>query len=172
MIGSMTMMTTDTCAREIIELLVAEGATVATAESLTGGALCSALVDNPGASQVVRGGVCTYATPTKASILGVDSQLLDSHGPVDPEVARQMADGARRLYGSDYACSTTGVAGPGPADGHDAGTVYIACSSPRGSQVRRENFSGERDEVRQQSVRSALLLLREILKAEKDSSTG
>lgn len=110
--------------------LAARGLSIATAESLTGGALVARLVDIPGASRVVRGGVCTYATDTKASVLSVSRERLELTGPVDAEVAKQMASGARALFGADIALSTTGVAGPGSADGHEAGTVHVACAGP------------------------------------------
>ena len=106
------------------------GQTVAVAESLTGGMLCSALVEVPGASAVVRGGVVAYATELKHRLLGVDAGLLAAHGPVDPEVAAQMAHGVRELLGADWGLATTGVAGPGPQDGIAAGTVYVAVAGP------------------------------------------
>jgi len=99
----------------LIQELARRALTVATAESLTGGGLVSRLVDVPGASHVVRGGACTYAVDTKASVLGVSRERLALTGPVDEQVARQMAEGARSLFGATIGLSTTGVAGPGPA---------------------------------------------------------
>ena len=84
----------------LVHGLVARGLTIATAESLTGGALCARLVDVAGASETVRGGVCTYATDLKASVLGVPQERLARTGPVDREVALDMARGAARLAGS------------------------------------------------------------------------
>ena len=89
--------------------------TLACAESLTGGALCSAFVEIPGASAVLRGSVTAYAVDLKASILGVDGELLRTKGPVEERVALDMARGACGLLGADVALATTGVAGPGPA---------------------------------------------------------
>ena len=100
----------------LVEEMTSRGLTVATAESLTGGGLVARLVDVPGASHVVRGGACTYAVDTKCSVLGVSSDRLALTGPVDEQVARQMAEGTRRLFGASMGLSTTGVAGPGPAD--------------------------------------------------------
>jgi nicotinamide-nucleotide amidase len=100
------------------------------AESLTGGMLCSALIDVPGASAVVRGGVVSYATDLKHRLLGVDAGLLAANGPVDPDVATQMAHGVRERLGADWGVATTGVAGPDPQDGIAAGTVYIAVAGP------------------------------------------
>lgn len=147
----------------LVQELVSRHLSIATAESLTGGGLCARLVDVPGASETVRGGVCTYATELKADILGVDRAHLARTGPVDAEVARQMAQGARRLFGADIALSTTGVAGPGPADGHPAGTVHIACAHPGGVEHRELHLRGSRAEVRAGSVEAALDLLREVL---------
>lgn len=147
----------------LVQELVSRHLSIATAESLTGGGLCARLVDVPGASETVRGGVCTYATELKADILGVDRAHLARTGPVDAEVARQMAQGARRLFGADIALSTTGVAGPGPADGYPAGTVHIACAHPGGVEHRELHLRGSRAEVRAGSVEAALDLLREVL---------
>lgn len=136
---------------------------IATAESVTGGALCARLVDVPGASAVVRGGVCTYATDLKASVLGVDADLLAARGPVDAEVALQMARGVRSLMGADIGVSTTGVAGPGPADGHEVGTVHIAVNGPGGEDHRELHLVGERAQIRALSVDAALHLVRSVL---------
>lgn len=143
--------------------LAARGLSIATAESLTGGALVARLVDIPGASSVVRGGVCTYATDTKASVLSVSRERLELTGPVDAEVAEQMASGARALFGADIALSTTGVAGPGSADGHEAGTVHVACAAPEGTVHRLVQIPGDRGAVRAGAVDAALALLREAL---------
>ncbi|GAA5012016.1 hypothetical protein GCM10025734_57140 [Kitasatospora paranensis] len=110
--------------------LRAQGATVAVAESLTGGLLAAALVDVPGASATFRGSVTAYATELKASVLGVDEGLLAVHGPVHPVVARQMADGVRRLLGATYGLATTGVAGPEAQDGLPVGTVHVGFAGP------------------------------------------
>lgn len=147
----------------LVHGLVARGLTIATAESLTGGALCARLVDVAGASETVRGGVCTYATDLKASVLGVPQERLARTGPVDREVALDMARGAARLFGADIALSTTGVAGPGPADGHPAGTVHIACVHPGGAEHRELHLHGGRARVRRESVEAALGLLAEVL---------
>ncbi len=104
--------------------------TVAVAESLTGGQLAAALTAVPGASAVFRGSVTAYATDLKASVLGVDAALLDAQGAVHPEVARQMAEGVRRVCRADVGIATTGVAGPEPQDGQPVGTVFVAAAGP------------------------------------------
>ena len=147
-------------AAQVIARLRTAGLTLAVAESLTGGLLGAELVGVPGASAVFRGGALTYATDSKASVLGVDSGVLAEHGPVHPEVAVQMADGARSLFGGDVALATTGVAGPGPADGHAAGTFYLARTTAGGRPaVRGYRVAGPRPAVRAAAVQLALALL-------------
>jgi PncC family amidohydrolase len=146
-------------AREIVELLTARGQTVALAESLTGGLVTAALTSVPGASVVVRGGIVAYATELKALLLGVPSDLLARHGPVDPGVAAAMAAGVRARLGATYGLSTTGVAGPGPADGKRQGTVFIAVEGPSGPAGSGLELAGDRQQVRIETVRCALSLL-------------
>lgn len=144
----------------VIARLRRDGLRLAVAESLTGGLLGAELVAVPGASAVFRGGALTYATDSKARVLGVDTALLAAHGPVHPQVAVQMADGARSLFGADLALATTGVAGPGPAEGHPAGSVYVACTGQgREPRVRRYGLAGDRPAVRGAVVQLALALL-------------
>jgi nicotinamide-nucleotide amidase len=109
-----------------VRLLTERGTTVAVAESLTGGLVVAALVGVPGASKAVRGGVVAYMTDLKASLLGVDEELLGRVGAVDPDVARAMARGVGVRLGADYGLATTGVAGPDHQDGHPVGEVWIA----------------------------------------------
>ena len=142
-----------------IERLRSLGATVATAESLTGGLVCAALVDVPGASDVVAGGVVTYATRLKTDLLGVDAGLVAERGTVDPLVAEQMAERARVVCGATYGVATTGVAGPGPHEGEPAGTVHVAVAGPDGTSSRRLDLDGSRQEVRLGAVAAAVSLL-------------
>ena len=150
-------------AQSLVTRLTQTGLTIAAAESLTGGLVCSALVDVPGASAVLRGSVTAYTTELKAQVLGVDAARLASVGPVDAQVAQEMADGAAQLLGADVAVATTGVAGPGPADGHEAGTVYIAAIAPWGSVWRLLELEGRRSQVRIQTVHQVLVLALELL---------
>ncbi|MEP6797184.1 MAG: nicotinamide-nucleotide amidohydrolase family protein, partial [Lapillicoccus sp.] len=132
------------------------GETVACAESLTGGLVVARLVDVPGASAAVRGGVVAYATDLKASLLGVDADLLAAHGAVDGEVARQMATGVCARLVSDWGLATTGVAGPDPQDGMPVGTVFVAVAGPPGVVVERLALSGDRQDVRRAAVDQVL----------------
>jgi len=105
-------------------------ATLAVAESLTGGELCAALTSVPGASQVIRGGLVVYATDLKSSLAGVDSELLATRGAVDPAVAAQLAIGARDRLRATFGVGLTGVAGPEEQDGRPVGEVHCAVAGP------------------------------------------
>ncbi len=148
-----------TLAAEVVERLRAARLTVATGESLTGGWVSATLVDVPGSSRALRGGVVAYATAAKAEVLGVDAGLLASGGPVQGEVAAQLARGAARLLGADCGIGTTGVAGPGPADGRPAGTLFVAASLAGTVRVRELALAGTRRLVRRGGVDAALALL-------------
>lgn len=141
--------------------LLQAGATCATAESLTGGLIGAHLTSVPGASATYRGGFVTYATETKATLLGVPEDLLAEHGAVHPDVAAHMARGARRLTGADHAVAVTGVAGPDPQDGREVGTVFVAVvGSDSPTQVHPFRFTGDRAGIRYHTVEGALRLLR------------
>jgi nicotinamide-nucleotide amidase len=146
-------------ATEVIRLLTLSGETVAAAESLTGGLVAASLTDVPGASNAFRGGVVAYATELKAQLLGVDVSMLKKHGPVYAPVAAAMAEGVRNRLGATIGVSTTGVAGPGPQDGHPAGTVHVAVSLVGDTVVRTMALTGNRDEVRRLTVERVLGLL-------------
>lgn len=144
---------------ELIGALRSRGATVAVAESLTGGLVIAQLVAVPGASAVVRGAVVAYATDLKASVLGVDADLLARGGAVQAQVAEQMADGVRRVLGATYGLATTGVAGPTEQDGQPVGRAFVAVAGPDGGRVRQLQLPGDRSAVRDGCLRSVLDLL-------------
>ena len=155
-------------AADLVGQLTARGLSVATAESLTGGLVASAIVDVPGASRTMRGGIVAYDTRAKHSLLGVNAQLLAERGAVDPDVAQQMAEGVRRAFTldavpADVGISTTGVAGPDPQDGQPVGTVFIAVSTPQGTRVVHQLFNGDRAAIREASVQAALELALDVL---------
>jgi nicotinamide-nucleotide amidase len=153
-------------AAEVLAALGARGETLAVAESLTGGLLSATLVEVPGASAVFRGGLVAYATDLKARLVGVPGELLAERGPVDPEVAVAMAQGARERCLADWGLGTTGVAGPEPQGGIPVGTVYVACVGPTGPpDVERLTVRGGRAAVRSASVTAALELLLESVAA-------
>ena len=142
----------------VLRALDARGWSVAAAESLTGGRLTAALVDVPGASAHLRGGIVAYSTDLKTSALGVEADLLAARGAVDPAVAEQMAQGVRHVLRADVGLATTGVAGPDPQDGQPVGTVFVAVSTPETTVVTSLTLSGTRDEIRSRAVIGALEL--------------
>ncbi|MBD2762609.1 CinA family protein [Kocuria sp. cx-455] len=144
---------------DLVQLAVEHGVTIGTAESLTGGSLAAAIVDVPGASNCLEGGVVSYSHAVKERTLGVSHDLLESEGAVAPEVARAMARGARAALEVDWAVSTTGVAGPDPHDGQAVGTVYIAVSGPRGEQHLELHMDGGRAAIRSETVSRAIEFL-------------
>jgi nicotinamide-nucleotide amidase len=146
-------------ARRAVGLLIARAATVATAESLTGGLVAGALTSVAGVSAVFRGGVVAYAADLKTALLGVPAEMVARHGTVHPDVAAAMATGVRQRLRAAYGVATTGVAGPGPAEGKDQGTVFVAVHGPSGISGSALRLAGDRQEVREQSVRSVLFLL-------------
>ena len=141
-----------------IQALRERGLTVAVAESLTGGLVVADLVSIPGASAVVRGGIVAYATDLKATLLGVDADVLAAGGPIQSLVAEQMAEGVRQKLGADVGLATTGVAGPDPQDGHPPGEVWIAVALSAGVHSERVTLTGDRFAIRRQTVDRVLQL--------------
>lgn len=152
-------------------LLRGSGATVATAESLTGGRLAAVLTAVPGASETYVGGLVTYATELKVSLLGVPAELVERHGVVSAECARAMAGGARLVTGATWAMSTTGVAGPGPQDGVPAGTVHVGIAGPGGTTALALELVGGRDAVLDRTCVEAVSALCAIL-TEEETTLG
>lgn len=150
-------------AEQVVQRLARRGETLAVAESLTGGLLAATVVEVPGSSVVFRGGLVVYATALKASLAGVPGSLLSERGPVDPDVALALADGARERCGADWGLATTGVAGPEPQNGVPVGTVYVACTGPGAAEVRRLQLDGDRRAVRNATVVAAFGLLAELV---------
>lgn len=146
----------------VLRLLQAQGATVATAESCTGGLLANRLTNVPGASNVFGWGFVSYANQAKETLLGVPSELLTTHGAVSAPVAQAMAEGARRAANADHALALTGVAGPGGGSAEKpVGTVFIGLASRgREPQARREFFPYERDMFKIMASQAALNWLR------------
>ncbi|WP_062465544.1 CinA family protein [Demequina maris] len=148
---------------QVVARLRELGVTIATAESITGGAVCSALVSVPGASTVVRGGIVAYTAAMKARLLGVDPDVIAEAGLVSADVAEAMARGAREATGATLAVATTGVAGPEPHDGAGPGSVWVAVSGPAGESSSHRDIPGDRAAVRSGTVDAALALVLESL---------
>ena len=144
---------------QVVATLTAEHQTLAVAESLTGGLLAARVVDVPGASAVLRGGVVAYATDLKHALLGVDAELLAREGAVHPLVAAQMASGVRDRLEAYWGISTTGVAGPDSQDGHEPGTVFLGLAWPSGVRTVSLRLPGAREQIRVATVDAALDLL-------------
>lgn len=150
-------------ASRVISAAARRGATLGTAESLTGGLLCAALTAVPGASAVLVGGIVAYDLRLKATLLEVPAQILQSEGAVSPACARAMAAGACRVLGVQWGLATTGVAGPEPSEGKPVGTVHVAVhGTADGEEVRAHrafSLCGTREQVRSATVVRALELL-------------
>ncbi len=148
-------------ANTIVGMLKFAGKTVTTAESCTGGMLCAQIVDVSGASDVLNEAHVTYANSAKENILGVSRATLETYGAVSEECAREMAEGVRRISGSDYGLSTTGIAGPGGGTPEKpVGTVYVGLAYEGGTDVVRLNLRGDRTRIRSMTCLQALNLLR------------
>jgi nicotinamide-nucleotide amidase len=142
-------------------MLLKAKVTVATAESCTGGLLAQLLTATPGSSGYFQTGWVTYANAAKHEELGVSEELIDAHGAVSEEVARAMAEGARKEAETTYALATTGIAGPeGGSEAKPVGLVWIALAGAEGTVARRFIFPGNRGAVRLRASQMALALLR------------
>jgi nicotinamide-nucleotide amidase len=147
----------------VVRLLATSGKTLACAESITGGGVGARLTSVPGASEVFIGSAVVYTNEAKMGVLGVSGETLEGPGPVSEECAREMAAGARRVFGSDLGLSLTGAAGPESHGGAPPGVIWITLEGddvahPRGFQV-----PGERDRVRRWAEQAALDLVRRYL---------
>ncbi|MBO5836960.1 MAG: CinA family protein [Oscillospiraceae bacterium] len=139
-----------------------KGRTLVTAESCTGGGIGAALTAVPGSSAVFKGGIISYTNEVKISQLNVDREVLNTCGAVSDEVAKQMATGVRKNLAADYAVSVTGLAGPdGDEFGNPVGTVFIGFADENGADVRKFQFPGNREDVRNQAICAALAFVLE-----------
>ena len=142
------------------EALKKRNASLAVAESVTGGLLAQRITSVPGSSSYFLGGFLTYSNRMKTELLGVGEQVLEQHGAVSKETAEAMALGARRRTGSTFALSITGEAGPEPSENVPVGTVYIGLADPGGCQVVHRLFLGDRPRIRVFATQTALDMLR------------
>jgi nicotinamide-nucleotide amidase len=145
----------------VLDQLAEQGATLATAESCTGGLVSAWLTEVPGASAMFRGGAVTYTNEAKEDLVAVPQEMLVEHGAVSEPVARAMAEGTRERFGADWGIGITGIAGPtgGTAD-KPIGLVHWAVAGPGGTWAERRVFNGDRSSIRRQSANAALDLLR------------
>lgn len=156
----------DTLEKVVGELLRQAGATLALAESCTGGLVCERLTRVPGSSEYFLGGAVTYTNELKSQLVGVPAEMIAAHGAVSEPVARAMAEGVRRALGSDYGIGITGVAGPGGgSEAKPVGTVHLAVAGGDGeTDHRRIIFPGDREKIRIHASQFALEMLRRRLK--------
>lgn len=148
----------------VVRLLEAQGKTVATAESCTGGWLAQRITAISGSSSVFHTGVVTYANESKTGLLGIPRALIGAVGAVSPEVARAMAERVRDLGQADFGVGITGIAGPGGgSDDKPVGLVYIAVAGPEGTELTKNIFPGQRADVRWRATQTALDMLRKQL---------
>ena len=148
---------------EILDLLRVCNETVSTAESLTAGALSSAIVSVAGASDVFVGGLTAYCDEIKISHLGVEPNLIHEHTSMSEQVCVAMAKGAMKSFGTTWGIATTGVAGPEPVGRVAVGAVWIAIEGPI-CQSFELSLSGERDSVRNAATASAISAFARILR--------
>ena len=149
------------------ELLKQKNATIATAESCTGGRLAAALNALPGSSAYYLGSVVAYANEVKEQVLGVEQDTLTQHGAVSEQTVREMAEGVRRLMHTDYAIATSGIAGPdGGTKEKPVGTVWIAWATPEGTVAERYQFGVARlrEQITQRAVTTALVRMIRLVK--------
>ena len=154
----------ETLPEVIGKLLLASGKTVSTAESCTGGLMASLLTSVPGASAWFLGSVVSYAVSVKEKVLGVPEKIVDKYGVVSPECVAAMAEGVRRLTGSDYSVATSGIAGPGGGtESTPVGLVWVGVSSESGTETMRFNFRNDRLRNIERFAASALDALRRFI---------
>ncbi len=155
---------TATVEEQVHHTLIERRATLALAESCTGGKIASKFTAMAGASAYLLAGVVAYANEAKTNILGVDAELIRRHGAVSEEVARAMAEGVRRLTGADYALSTTGIAGPtGGSAEKPVGTVWFALATPTETIALKHACGTDRGQVIDRATAYAIRLLRDKL---------
>jgi nicotinamide-nucleotide amidase len=148
----------------VAKLLIEKTKTVCTAESFTGGKIASMFTSVPGSSKYFLGSVVSYATQSKIDVLGVDALLIKKKSTVSREVAQQMAENARMMFGADYAISATGVAGPDKGeDGKEVGTAIIALAMKDKTLVEIYNFGQPREKMQGRAVAKAFDMLRKEL---------
>jgi nicotinamide-nucleotide amidase len=153
----------------VLDLARAQGLTLATAESCTGGLVAARLTSVPGSSDVFVGGVVAYSNEVKAAELGVSEEVLSTYGAVSAEAAEAMAAGARARLGADVAVSVTGVAGPGGGTPEKpVGLVFVHAEGPDGALARRVDIPGDRGAIRARATVTALHLLRTLLSQSRD----
>ena len=160
-------------AKAIKEALIERGEMMATAESLTGGLVASHIVDIPGSSAILAGGIVAYQNEIKEALLGVPHQVLEEKGAVSAETVKAMAEGARKKFGCEWAIATSGIAGPtGAEPGKPVGTVWMAVANSLQNEAFCKIFEGNRTQVREKSVLCVMGKLLFLLNNQKSTCTS
>lgn len=141
---------------DVVNLLLKKELTITAAESLTGGLFQATIASIPKVSNVFYGGFVTYSNTAKTQLLNISKETIDKYGVVSENIAKEMAQNSRRIMKTDIGISFTGVAGPDSLEDKSAGTVWIGLSTKKGCDAYLYNFSGNRNEVRNASVRAGL----------------
>ncbi|MDT9409053.1 CinA family protein [Corynebacterium rouxii] len=157
----------------MVDKLKQQNCTISTCESLTAGLMAATIANLPGSSQVLRGGLITYATDSKVSVAGVPAATVEEYGPVSWQCAEAMAIGAKRQFQSQWAVSLTGVAGPAMQCGQSVGTVWVGVALPNGTMksklvaeilsVSEQVVTGDRQAIRLAAVRAAAMWITDLL---------
>jgi nicotinamide-nucleotide amidase len=150
----------ETLEEAVVRLLIDAGTSLACAESITGGGVGARITSVPGASEVFLGSGVVYQNEAKVAVLGVSRETLEGPGPVSEECAREMAAGARRVFGSDLGLSLTGAAGPESHGGAPPGVIWVALDGDEVAHARGFQVPGERERVRRWAEQAALDLVR------------
>jgi nicotinamide-nucleotide amidase len=158
----------DTMAEVIGRLLKAQNKKLAVAESCTGGYISHEITSVSGSSEYYQGSVTSYSNEAKQNLLGVKAETLETFGAVSEEVAREMAEGAKKVLKADYAVSTTGIAGPtGGTEEKPVGTIWIAVAGPHKTIAKKFVFGNNRERNIIRSGQTALQLLRRVILLEE-----
>jgi nicotinamide-nucleotide amidase len=154
-----------TLPNEVMTRLQEQGLTISSAESLTGGLFSQSLTTFPGASHVVKGGIVCYSNEIKKTLLQVSETTLQNEGAISEKCARELAENIKRIMKTDIGISYTGVAGPGPLEGKQVGTVYIGIALPNGTvKTYSLTLAGSRENIRKRSVKYGChYLMKEII---------
>ncbi len=150
--------------KAIGELLKKRGRTLSVAESCTGGLISDRITNVPGSSNYFEGGMVTYSNESKAKHLDIPLNYIRRHGAVSPQVAKKMAQGVRKAFGTTFGLSTTGVAGPtGGTKEKPVGLVFIGLAKGKRTSVMKLNLEGTRREIKEKATEKALKFFYEIL---------
>ena len=151
----------DTLQEALGRLLSSHGKTLSSAESCTGGTISQLITSIPGSSEYFLGGVTSYANSVKTGVLGVPAEIIEKHGAVSSECVAAMAEGVRKLTGSDYSVATSGIAGPGGGTPEKpVGTVWVGVSSQKGTETYKVQYKGDRKRNIERSAAYALNSIR------------